>query len=38
VATFRQWVEALKEVVESRSEDERRKLFAENAVRFYGLA
>lgn len=37
VATLREWVLALKEVVKDRSEEERRKLFADNAVRFYEL-
>lgn len=37
VAEFREWVAALKQVVKERSEDERRKLFADNAARFYGL-
>ncbi len=37
-ATLRQWVEALQHIVADRPEVERRKLFAENAVRFYGLA
>jgi len=37
VATFRQWVEALKEIVRSRGEAEQCKLFHDNAVRFYGL-
>jgi L-fuconolactonase len=38
VASLRQWVEALKEVVQSRSEEHRRKLLHDNAVRFYSLA
>ena len=37
-AALREWVAALKHVVRARSEQERRKLFAENAIRFYGLA
>ncbi len=37
VATYRQWVTALKEVVQGRSYEHRRKLFHDNAVRFYGL-
>ena len=37
VATLREWVLALKEVVEDRSEQQRRKLFADNAIRFYEL-
>ncbi len=38
VATFRQWVHALKQVVQNRSIEQRRKLFCDNAVRVYGLA
>ena len=38
VATFRQWVSALRDVIGSRSEADQRKLLSENAVRFYGLA
>jgi L-fuconolactonase len=36
-ATYRQWVEALKTIVRNRPEAEQRKLFHDNAVRFYGL-
>jgi predicted TIM-barrel fold metal-dependent hydrolase len=36
-ATYRQWVEALQTIVRDRPEAERRKLFHDNAVRFYGL-
>ncbi len=36
-ATYRQWVEALKSVVGQRPQAEQRKLFYDNAVRFYGL-
>ena len=36
-ATLRQWVEALKDIVSSRPEADQRKLFHDNAVRFYGL-
>jgi L-fuconolactonase len=36
-ATYKQWVEALKTIVQDRSEQEQRKLFHDNAVRFYGL-
>lgn len=36
-ATFRQWVEALKSIVRNRPANEQRKLFHDNAVRFYGL-
>jgi len=37
-ATYKQWLEALKTIVHDRSEQEQRKLFHDNAVRFYGLA
>ncbi len=36
-ATFRQWVEALQTIVRERPLQERRKLFHDNAVRFYGI-
>ena len=36
-ATYRQWVEALKTIVRQRPAEEQRKLFHDNAVRFYGL-
>ena len=36
-ATYRRWVEALNEITQERSHAERRKLFHDNAVRFYGL-
>lgn len=36
-ATYRQWVEALKTIVRQRPMEEQRKLFHDNAVRFYGL-
>ena len=36
-ATFRQWVDALKAIVRTRKEADQRKLFHDNAVRFYGL-
>jgi predicted TIM-barrel fold metal-dependent hydrolase len=38
VASLGQWVRALQEVVKQRSQEERRKLFHDNAVRFYGLS
>ncbi len=38
VATLRQWVQALKQVVQSRSIEQQRKLFCDNAVRVYGIA
>jgi L-fuconolactonase len=37
-ATYRQWVEALRQIIAGRSEAEQRKLLAENAIKFYGLA
>lgn len=36
-ATYRQWVEALRQVTRNRSEAEQRKLLSENAIKFYGL-
>lgn len=36
-ATYRQWLEALREIVKGRKEEERKKLFHDNAVRFYGI-
>jgi predicted TIM-barrel fold metal-dependent hydrolase len=36
-ASFAQWVEALRSIVRNRPEAEQRKLFHDNAVRFYGL-
>jgi L-fuconolactonase len=36
-ASYKQWFEALKTIVHDRSEPEQRKLFPDNAVRFYGL-
>jgi len=37
-APLRDWVNALSEVVRDRKLDERRKLFHDNAAKFYGLA
>jgi L-fuconolactonase len=37
-ATYKQWFEALRNIVRDRSEEEQRKLFHDNAIRFYGLA
>jgi len=37
VASLREWVGALEQVVAERPESQRRKLFHDNAVRFYGL-
>jgi predicted TIM-barrel fold metal-dependent hydrolase len=36
-ATYRAWVEALKEIIADRSETEQRKLLHDNAATFYGL-
>ncbi len=36
-ATYKQWVEALKTIVKDRPQDEQRKLFHDNAEKFYGL-
>ena len=36
-ATYKQWVEALKTIVADRTPEEQKKLFHDNAVRFYGL-
>jgi predicted TIM-barrel fold metal-dependent hydrolase len=36
-ATFKQWLDALKVIVKDRKPDEQRKLFHDNAARFYGL-
>jgi predicted TIM-barrel fold metal-dependent hydrolase len=36
-ATYKQWLEALQSIVSDRSEADRRKLFHDNAVKFYGL-
>ena len=36
-ATYRQWVEALRTITRSRTAEDNRKLFHDNAVRFYGL-
>jgi predicted TIM-barrel fold metal-dependent hydrolase len=36
-ATYKQWLEALQAIVRDRKEEERRKLFHDNAVKFYGL-
>jgi len=37
-ATFKQWVDALKHIVRDRSPAFKRKLFHDNAVKFYGLS
>ena len=36
-ASYAQWVNALKQIVSDRKLGEQRKLFGENAVKFYGL-
>ena len=35
--TFVQWVDAVKEITKNRSEADRRRLFHDNAARFYGV-
>jgi predicted TIM-barrel fold metal-dependent hydrolase len=37
-ATFRQWVEALRSIVRNRPAEEQRKLFHDNAMKYYGLS
>jgi len=37
-ATYAEWVAALKEIVKGTKAEEQRKLFHDNAVKFYGLA
>ena len=37
-ATYRAWVEALKEIIADRSQTEQRKLLHDNAAAFYALA
>jgi predicted TIM-barrel fold metal-dependent hydrolase len=37
-ATYKQWVTALKAIVKQRKISEQKKLFHDNAVKFYGLA
>jgi L-fuconolactonase len=37
-ATYQQWIEALKSAVSDWNEQDQRKLFHDNAVRFYGLS
>ena len=36
--TYRQWVEALRTIVKNRPLDDQRKLFHDNALKYYGLA
>ncbi len=36
-ATYKQWVEALKTITAKMSDENRKKLFHDNAVKFYGL-
>jgi len=38
VASYREWVTALREIIANRSEQDQRKLLYGNAERFYGLA
>jgi len=37
VATYKQWLDALKMIVKNRSEEQQKKLFHDNAMRVYGL-
>lgn len=37
-ATYRQWVDALRQIVSTRPEHEQRCLFHDNAIRFYEIA
>ena len=37
-ATYRQWVEALDKLLESETTERKRKLYYDNAIRFYKLA
>jgi predicted TIM-barrel fold metal-dependent hydrolase len=37
-ATYREWVETLRQIVRDHKPEEQRKLFYDNAVRVYGLA
>jgi L-fuconolactonase len=37
-APLKDWVAAAKEIVKDRSEEQQRKLFHDNAVKFYGLS
>lgn len=36
--TYKQWVETLKEIVKDKTEAQQKKLFHDNAVKFYGLS
>jgi L-fuconolactonase len=36
-ASYRQWVEALREIVKDRTDVEQRKLFHDNAAKFFGV-
>jgi len=35
--TYEQWVDALRQIVRDARPEEKRKLFHDNAVKFYGL-
>lgn len=37
-ATYRQWVEALKQVISNRPQEDQKKLLHDNAIRFYRLS
>jgi L-fuconolactonase len=36
-ATYREWVETLREIVRDQTPEAQRKLFHDNAIAFYGL-
>jgi predicted TIM-barrel fold metal-dependent hydrolase len=36
-ASYKEWITALREIVKGRKEEEQKKLFHDNAVRFFGL-
>ena len=36
-ASYKEWVTALKEIVKDRKEEDQKKLFHDNAAKFYGL-
>jgi predicted TIM-barrel fold metal-dependent hydrolase len=38
VASYKEWLTALQNIVKERSDEQQRKLFHDNAVRVYGLA
>jgi len=36
-ATYRRWVEALRQIIQARSVAHQRKLLHDNAAKFYGV-